>query len=152
VKKYMRGYSLMETVAVTAILGGLSATALPRFMDWTTEARVAVVRSMEGAVHSASVMAHMGCVLRSGCTPHEGSASLTVGGSEVALWRGYPAGGDASGIANALEYRGFDTVQYADATEFRQQGAPHPERCTVVYQSPGADGMAPRIASDVSGC
>jgi MSHA pilin protein MshA len=152
-KQRMRGHTLLETVAVTTILGGLSAVAVPRFTDWTTEARVAVVRSMEGAVHSASVMVRMGCVVRAGCSPHEGVASVRVGGDDVvSLFRGYPTAGDAAGIANALEYKGFDAVHLADATVFRQQGAPHPERCAVIYLAPQADGAAPRITSDVSGC
>lgn len=147
-----KGYSLVETLAVTAIVGGLGAVALPRVADWTTEARVSVVRGMEGAVHTASTMAHMGCAVRAGCAMQSGEASVAMGGSRVELLRGYPAGGEDMGIANALEYKGFDTVQLADATAFRQKGAPHPERCAVIYQSPQADGMPPRITSDVSGC
>lgn len=152
-KQGMLGHTLLETVTVTTILGGLSAVAVPRYIDWTTQARVAVVRSMEGAVHSASTLVHMGCMVRAGCTPHEGVASLNVGGGDVVhLYRGYPAAGDAVGIANALEYKGFDAVHVADATMFRQQGAPHPERCAVIYVAPQADGIAPHISSDVSGC
>lgn len=151
-RRAMLGHTLVETVAVTTILGGLSAVAVPRFFDWTTEARVAVVRSMEGAVHTASTMVHMGCVVRAGCSPEDGLAWLNVSGDEVKLHRGYPMAGDAQGIAHALEYKGFDTVHLADATVFRQQGAPHPARCAVIYQAPQADGQAPRITSELSGC
>jgi type II secretory pathway pseudopilin PulG len=147
-----RGYSLMETVVATTIIGGLSAVAVPRIVDWATEARVAVIQSMEGAVHTASTMVHLGCAVRAGCHAQGGNVLLSLGGSEVTLARGYPAGGQDLGIANALEYKGFETVHLADSTAFRQQGAPHPERCAVIYQSPPADGMAPSIVSEVSGC
>lgn len=147
-----RGYSLVEALTVTTIVGGLGAVAVPRVTDWATEARVSVVRSMEGALHTASTLMHMGCAVRAGCPLQSGEASINVSGSQVELLRGYPAGGEAMGIANALEYKGFDTVQLADATAFRQRGAPHPERCAVIYQSPPSDGMPPRITSEVSGC
>ena len=144
----MKGYSLMETVAVTTILGGLSATVMPRYVDWTTEARVAVVRSMEGAVHAASTMVHMGCQVKAACD----RTSLPVAGGEVRLARGYPAGGEPSGIAAALEYKGFEAVHLAHATVFQQQGAREPARCAVTYESSLSAGSPPLIRSELSGC
>ena len=144
----MKGYSLMEMVTVTTILGGLGAVAVPRYVDWTTEARVAVVRSMEGAVHTASTMVHAACVVKGRCD----EATLAVGNGDVVLTHGYPAGGAASGIAAALEHKGFDVQHLADATVFRQQGAPEPARCAVTYLSPVSPGDLPRIDSELSGC
>lgn len=145
------GYSMLEMVAATALAGSLSAAAMPRLMGWTQEARVAVVRSMEGAVHSASNLVHMKCAVSLGCM-RAGQASLPVEGGLVDLAAGYPAGGHEGGIANALAYKGFDTVHVAGvATVFRQQGAPDPSRCAVTYRS-ATDGGPPRISSELSGC
>lgn len=145
------GYSMLEMVAATALAGGLSAAAMPKLMGWTQEARVAVVRSMEGAVHTASTLVRMKCAVSAACAAGR-QGSLRVAGSQVDLAEGYPAGGHEGGIASALEYKGFDTVHVAGMTTvFRQQGAPDPSRCAVVYQS-AADGGAPRISSELSGC
>lgn len=151
-RRRARGYTLTEMVAVTTIVGGLGAVAVPRFVSWTTEARVAVIQSMEGAVHTASTLVHMACIVSPRCDEKGAAASLTVAGSDVSLRHGYPEGGSPVGIANALDYKGFDTVQLADATQFRQPGARDPGRCAVTYRSPGPDGRAPSISSDVSGC
>ena len=145
------GYSMLEMVAATALAGGLSAAAMPKLMGWTQEARMAVVRSMEGAVHSASALVHMKCAVSAGCMK-AGQASLLVAGGLVDLAGGYPVGGHEGGIANALEYKGFDAVHVAGMTTvFRQKGAPDPARCAVVYQS-AADGGPQRIRSELSGC
>jgi MSHA pilin protein MshA len=146
------GVSLIESLGVVVVAGSLSAVALPKLADLPTEARMAVVHSMAGAVHSASALVHMKCAVQSGCDMVSGSASVLAAGDAVSLIRGYPKGGDASGIENALEYGGFTALRSPGRTVFVKDGAPHAPSCAVIYDEPLADGRRPTIEAVTAGC
>lgn len=147
-----RGVSLLETVSVVTIASSLSAVAIPKLTHLPGEARVSVVKSMEGAVHTASTLMHMQCAVDASCHLQTGSATLWAEGDQVRMHRGYPRGGHPQGIANALTFTGFTAKHTGTRTVFAKDGAENTARCAVVYDAPTTDGQAPTITALTSGC
>lgn len=92
-KARQTGFTLIELVIVIVILGVLAASALPRFLDLTQEARVASVKGMAGGLQSASSVARAACIISSTCDASAAGATVNVEGTVVAMDYGYPTTG-----------------------------------------------------------
>ena len=99
------GFTLIELVVVIVILGLLAATALPKFIDVTTDARKSSVRGVAGGLRSAASLARAQYVVngsKSAVTVLMDGASIKVLDEDTYSGRGGRPTADSAGIELAM--------------------------------------------------
>ncbi|WP_334157970.1 pilin [Oryzomicrobium sp.] len=146
--KSQSGFTLVELIVVIVILGILAATALPRFINVTTDARMAAMNGIAGGMRSAVALAQSRYV----ATGNNLADSVPMTGAPqpitVAVGSGFPTA-DAAGIQAALQSSdGFNFACNNGVCTVTQVNGP--AACLVTYT--GATGVVNTAAVVAANC
>lgn len=116
-----KGFTLIELVVVIVILGILAATAAPRFIDLTGDAKVSVMRGVGGSIESAVSMIHAKAIIEGRTL---GNQTVEVDNVFYRLFNGYPAArwagnGDGTTAGNASSILGLLELDSSATGDFR---------------------------------
>ncbi|MEW6997615.1 type II secretion system protein [Colwelliaceae bacterium BS250] len=159
-----KGFTLIELVIVIVILGILAATAAPKFIDLTGDARESVMSGLEGSIQSAVEISHAKALIEGQTGP---TGAIQIGADFYAMENGWPAAvalGDGStdvlglGIEDLLEIDttlgtgDFTATEGVDEIEFTHQGATVPASCIITYNNSINAEERPLVTSDLTDC
>lgn len=147
--KKQNGFTLVELIVVIVILGILAATALPRFINVASDARMAAMNGVAGGMRSAAALAQARYIATGTMTATTVNMGVgVVQAVDVVAGSGLPTA-TATGIQVAMtDTSGFTFTHAAGVTTVAPAGGVSPA-CVVTYtQATGIVSTAAVIAAN----
>lgn len=165
-KQQQSGFTLIEIVAVIVLLGILAVTALPRFVNLQSDARIAALQGVAASLQGAWTQAYAKALIAGNVTSIDGddfAVDMGPGIGLIELTFGYPEA-EAEGAGNSA----IDTMLDVDLAVFTVEpagadmhigydssgdGTVTDDGCYITYSQSGAVGSPPTIDStNVGSC
>lgn len=155
-----KGFTLIELVVVIVILGILAATAAPKFIDLTGDARRSVMEGVQGSMNSAINLVHAKALVE-GQTGATGE--IQIGNEFFALVHGYPSAaavgdgqstGNGFGLAELIELEDGTDITITDASPavVTHSGTAAGDVCTLSYANATDAETPPVVTATLTDC
>lgn len=145
------GFTLIELVIVIVILGILAATAAPKFIDLTGDAKASVIKGVKGALNSAADLAHAKALVAGKISAEAAGQAISVGSSNILLNYGWPT---KESIASLIDIDSdIETSTSTNSITFTHANATDGTECLVTYTNTVTNSETrPTIGIDTDKC
>ena len=168
------GFTLIELVVVIVILGVLAATAAPKFIDFSSDAKIAVLHSMGGSIKSSGEMVYAKSAIQGLNNLDEAEVDLDGDATpDIQTRYGFPSGSRSNGVSKAMN-PSFTTewlwsTDYYRTKLYLTEAIPWASgsylsgsyinetpivatNCYLIYNRAAKPGASPKIEYITSGC
>jgi len=168
--KTQQGFTLIELVIVIVILGVLAVTAAPKFINLSSDANIAVLKSMGGTIKASGQLVYSKSTIQGINNSALGDVDLDGDGTpDIETRYGYPSGSRHNGISKAMS-NSFavewiwstnyaESVFYLTMASFTWTSGAYVNQvpivatnCYLIYNRAASVGASPTIEYITSGC